>query len=253
MPGAHKLNCVFGHAGPVFICLNPRPSLNRDERSRHTLGVIDIRDTTAVRALNHEFLEACGLCFGRHFSRHKFNQLFRSRATAGITCRAGNVWANGKRPRYGKPVIPRLKAPERDELLPKLTSNEHRVDWRDLNRAKEMTAALNCYLVTHPNAICERNNRAYIVDYINRYFAKFDEMIEYRQAIWRIRDVHGQESLGQPSQPGDQRGLDAGHQQWPPDQGGFRLVGACGHEADARSLQGRDRQLPQGLAVEWDL
>ena len=37
-----------------------------------------------------------------------------------------------------------------------------------------MTAALNCYLVTHPNAICERNNRAYIVDYINRYFAKFD-------------------------------------------------------------------------------
>ena len=71
-----------------------------------------------------------------------------------------------------------LEAPERDSLLPKLTSNEHRVDWRDLNRAKEMTAALNCYLVTHPNAICERNNRAYIVDYISRYFAKFDEMID---------------------------------------------------------------------------
>ena len=41
-----------------------------------------------------------------------------------------------------------------------------------------MTAALNCYLVTHPNAICERNNRAYIVDYINRYFAKYDEMLD---------------------------------------------------------------------------
>jgi len=70
-----------------------------------------------------------------------------------------------------------LESPESDPLLPKLTTNDHRVDWRDLTRAKEMTAALNCYLVTHPNAICERNNRAYIVDYINRYFAKADEMM----------------------------------------------------------------------------
>jgi hypothetical protein len=72
---------------------------------------------------------------------------------------------------------PALESPERDGLLPKLSTSEHRVDWRDLNRAIEMTAALNCYLVTYPNAICERNNRAYVVDYINRYFAKFDEMI----------------------------------------------------------------------------
>jgi len=71
-----------------------------------------------------------------------------------------------------------LEQPERDGQLPKLSTREHRVDWRDLNRAVEMTAALNCYLVTHPDAICERNNRAYIVDYINRYFAKFDEMID---------------------------------------------------------------------------
>jgi len=74
--------------------------------------------------------------------------------------------------------FPALESPERDGLLPKLSTDEHRVGWRDLNRAIEMTAALNCYLVTHPNAICERNNRAYIVDYINRYFAKFDEMID---------------------------------------------------------------------------
>jgi hypothetical protein len=73
---------------------------------------------------------------------------------------------------------PTLEHPERDGQLPKLSTREHRVDWRDLNRAVEMTAALNCYLVTHPDAICERNNRAYIVDYINRYFAKFDEMID---------------------------------------------------------------------------
>ena len=71
-----------------------------------------------------------------------------------------------------------LEQPERDGQLPKLSTREHRVDWRDLNRAVEMTAALNCYLVTHPDAICERNNRAYIVDYINRYFAKLDEMID---------------------------------------------------------------------------
>jgi hypothetical protein len=73
---------------------------------------------------------------------------------------------------------PALEHPERDGALPKLASSDHRVDWRDLTRAQEMTAALNCYLVTHPNAVCEKNNRAYIVDYINRYFAKFDEMID---------------------------------------------------------------------------
>jgi hypothetical protein len=72
---------------------------------------------------------------------------------------------------------PALESPERDSLLPQLSTNDHRVDWQDLNRAIEMTAALNCYVVTHPNAICERNNRAYIVDYINRYYAKFDEMM----------------------------------------------------------------------------
>lgn len=73
---------------------------------------------------------------------------------------------------------PALEFIERDGQLPKLSTDRHRVDWRDLTRAQEMTAALNCYLVTHPNAICERNNRAYIVDYINRYFAKFDEMVD---------------------------------------------------------------------------
>ncbi|MEH2501955.1 hypothetical protein V1290_000766 [Bradyrhizobium sp. AZCC 1578] len=72
---------------------------------------------------------------------------------------------------------PALEHLERDGQLPKLSTDKHRVDWRDLTSAKEMTAALNCYLVTHPNAVCERDNRAYIVDYIGRYFAKFDEMM----------------------------------------------------------------------------
>lgn len=73
---------------------------------------------------------------------------------------------------------PALEFIERDGQLPKLSTDRHRVAWPDLTRAQEMTAALNCYLVTHPNAICERNNRAYIVDYINRYYAKLDEMLD---------------------------------------------------------------------------
>ena len=73
---------------------------------------------------------------------------------------------------------PALEHPERDGQLPTLSTDRHRVDWRDLTRAVEMTAALNCYLVTHPNAVCEKNNRAYIVDFINRYFATFDEMLD---------------------------------------------------------------------------
>jgi hypothetical protein len=70
-----------------------------------------------------------------------------------------------------------LENPHRDPLMPKVSNSQHRISWRDLDRAVEMTAALNCYLVAHPDAVCERNNRAYIVDYINRYFAKFDEML----------------------------------------------------------------------------
>ena len=73
---------------------------------------------------------------------------------------------------------PALVTYGRDGMLPTLTSNDHRVASQDLSRARDMTAALYCYLVTHPNAVCEKNNRAYIVDYINRYFAKFDEMID---------------------------------------------------------------------------
>ncbi|MFG3593548.1 hypothetical protein [Bradyrhizobium sp. RDI18] len=89
---------------------------------------------------------------------------------------------------------PALEHLEGDGQLPKLSTKDHRVDWRDLNRAKEMTAALNCYLVTHPNAICERDNRAYIVDYIGRYFAKFDEMMNTAKRYGRsemstVRDL----------------------------------------------------------------
>jgi hypothetical protein len=82
-----------------------------------------------------------------------------------------------KEARIREACYPALESPERDDLLPKPPTADHRLDWRDLNRARDMTAALNCYLVTHPNAVCERNNRAYIVDSINRYFAAFDDMM----------------------------------------------------------------------------
>jgi hypothetical protein len=89
----------------------------------------------------------------------------------------GERMGEWKEAKIREACYPALESPERDSLLPQLSTNDHRVDWQDLNRAIEMTAALNCYVVTHPNAICERNNRAYIVDYINRYYAKFDEMM----------------------------------------------------------------------------
>jgi hypothetical protein len=83
-----------------------------------------------------------------------------------------------KAARIREACYPALVSPERDGMLPQLDSNDHRVAWQDLQQAKSMTAALHCYLVTHPNAICEKDNRAYIVDSMNRYFAKFDEMID---------------------------------------------------------------------------
>jgi len=90
----------------------------------------------------------------------------------------GERMGEWKEARIREACYPALEFIERDGQLPKLSTDRHRVAWQDLTRAQEMTAALNCYLVTHPNAVCERNNRAYIVDYINRYFAKSDEMLD---------------------------------------------------------------------------
>ena len=136
---------------------------------------------------------------------------------------------------------PALEFIERDGQLPKLSTDRHRVDWRDLTRTQEMTAALNCYLVTHPNAVCERNNRAYIVDSINRYFAKFDEMMEIAKRYGDAEISTVRVSLGQSTQPRDQCGPDAGYQQQATDQGRFRLDHADGNEIHARSIQGHGR------------
>lgn len=63
-----------------------------------------------------------------------------------------------------------------DPLLPKLPSSAKRVDFGDFARAVQMTAALNCYLVRQRDAICEPNNRAWIVDYLGKYYSKLDSV-----------------------------------------------------------------------------
>jgi hypothetical protein len=70
-----------------------------------------------------------------------------------------------------------MEYPERDSMAPRMPAGPHRVAPSDHRRAVEMTVALNCYLVTRAAAICEPDNRAYIVDYIGRYYAKKAQML----------------------------------------------------------------------------
>ena len=67
-----------------------------------------------------------------------------------------------------------------------------------LTRATEMTAALHCYMVTKRDAVCNPDDRAYIVDYIGRYYDKMDSMMasakrkgpdqfKLMQAFWNSR------------------------------------------------------------------
>lgn len=64
-----------------------------------------------------------------------------------------------------------------DRDLPSLPSGGHRIDILDFNRARDMAAALHCYLVTNPTAVCNSHNRTFIVDYVVKYFSKRDEML----------------------------------------------------------------------------
>jgi hypothetical protein len=73
--------------------------------------------------------------------------------------------------------FPAMEYPERDTLAPRMPAGQHRVSPADYRRAVELTVALNCYLVGKPGAICQPDNRAYIVDYIGRYYAKKNEML----------------------------------------------------------------------------
>jgi hypothetical protein len=70
------------------------------------------------------------------------------------------------------------ESPERDSARPMLPAGQHRIALQDYTRMVEMTAALHCYLVTQRNAVCESDNRAYIVEYIGKYYSKMDSMLE---------------------------------------------------------------------------
>lgn len=70
-----------------------------------------------------------------------------------------------------------LNFPKRDRGNPTLPYGQHRIDGQDFDRMVDMTAALHCYVVTQQNAVCDPDNRAYVVDYIGKYFAKRDAML----------------------------------------------------------------------------
>jgi hypothetical protein len=73
--------------------------------------------------------------------------------------------------------FPAMERPESDSQAPKMPAGEHRVAPRDHRRAVELTVALHCYLVTKQNAVCQPDNRAYIVDYLGKYYGKKNEML----------------------------------------------------------------------------
>jgi hypothetical protein len=62
-----------------------------------------------------------------------------------------------------------------DPDLPRYPSDFTSAD--GVTRAREMTAALHCYIVTKRDAVCNPDNRAYIVDYIGKYYDKMDSMM----------------------------------------------------------------------------
>jgi len=74
--------------------------------------------------------------------------------------------------------FPALVSPKKDRDNPTLPYGQHRIAWQDHDRMVDMTAALHCYLVTQKDAVCDPDNRAYVVDYIERYFQKMDAMLE---------------------------------------------------------------------------
>lgn len=86
------------------------------------------------------------------------------------------------------------ESPERDPARPMLPAGQHRIAPQDYSRMVQMTAALHCYLVVQRNAVCEPNNRAYIVDYIGKYFEKMDGMLETaarygKDEVQNVRDL----------------------------------------------------------------
>jgi hypothetical protein len=97
----------------------------------------------------------------------------------GFDLRLPNARLGAWREAKVRPVcFPALTYPKNDRSNPTVPHGQHRIAWRDHDRMVDMTAALHCYVVTQENAVCDPNNRAYVVDYIGKYFAKRDAMLD---------------------------------------------------------------------------
>jgi hypothetical protein len=71
--------------------------------------------------------------------------------------------------------------PRADPLMPKRQASADSFGILDYNEAILKIAAMNCYVVKHKTAICEPNNRAYIVDYAARYYGTQRDMLKNAQ------------------------------------------------------------------------
>lgn len=85
-----------------------------------------------------------------------------------------SAWANGGRQR-SEPNATTLSATPGATLI--LRKRTEAVNIRDYHKVLNMSAALHCYVVTNSSAICNKDNRAYIVDYIGRYFKTKESML----------------------------------------------------------------------------
>jgi len=80
------------------------------------------------------------------------------------------------------------------------------IKYPEILRGMTMQAALNCYVAKNAQAVCEKNNRAYIVDYIGRYFRLKDKMYA---AAERVGDAERRIADNLWSDPRDQAILTA--------------------------------------------
>lgn len=76
----------------------------------------------------------------------------------------------------------------------------------DYERALELSAALKCFLVTQHNAVCERDNRAYVIHYAGEYFSKMDEMLS---AALRHGEEHVRQVRALWNAPNNKAAMDA--------------------------------------------
>jgi hypothetical protein len=91
----------------------------------------------------------------------------------GDSDRMGN-WRKAQiRPR----CYPHQEAAARDPSMPKKPSGEHHIGYLDFDQTRLKTASLYCYVVIYPDAVCEPNNRAYIVNHIRKYYETRDDML----------------------------------------------------------------------------